>query len=76
MDSILVETRKLFERLSEKKGVVDKVKRFAKAGGDEEKINLLKERLTLLSQQATYLTLVKSKLNFLVYLLEDVFFSF
>ena len=59
-----METRKLFGKLSEKKGVVDKVKRFAKAGGDEEKINLLKERLTLLSQQSTYRILVKCQLNF------------
>ena len=59
MDSILDDTKKLFVKLSDKKGVVNKMKRFVKAGCDEEEISVIKERLILLSQAATYMSLVK-----------------
>ncbi len=62
MSSIVEDTDKFVEKLSEKSGgLFGMVKGFKDATKNNEKITKLRERLITLSQAATYLALVKEQ---------------
>ena len=58
-------TEDLFAKMSKKKGIREKLTRIIKAGSDEAEIQNLRERLKLLSEATSYLTLVDLQTIFL-----------
>ena len=56
-------TKELFAKMIKKKGIKEKLTRIIKAGSDEAAIQNLRERLKLLSEAASYITLVQHVLT-------------
>ena len=63
MEDIMNKTKELFAKMSKKKGIKEKLTRIIKAGSDEAAIQNLRERLKLLSEAASYITLVQHVLT-------------
>ena len=59
----MTKTKELFAKMSKKKGIKEKLTRIIKAGSDEAAIQNLRERLKLLSEAASYITLVQHVLT-------------
>ena len=63
MEEIMTKTKELFAKMSKKKGIKEKLTRIIKAGSDEAAIQNLRERLKLLSEAASFITLVQHVLT-------------